>query len=54
MNPDRIARIGLRVATAATLAFIYLPILIIVMYAFNADPLQRWPIKQSKTFNLFG
>jgi putative spermidine/putrescine transport system permease protein len=44
MNPDRVARIGLRVATAATLAFIYLPILIIIMYAFNADPLQRWPI----------
>ncbi|HEV8544837.1 MAG TPA: ABC transporter permease [Candidatus Limnocylindrales bacterium] len=44
MDPDRIARAGLRLATAATLAFIYLPILIIVMYAFNADPLQRWPI----------
>ena len=44
MGPDRVARIGLRAATAATLAFIYLPILIIVMYAFNADPLQRWPI----------
>jgi putative spermidine/putrescine transport system permease protein len=44
VDPDRIARAGLRLATAATLAFIYLPILIIVMYAFNADPLQRWPI----------
>jgi putative spermidine/putrescine transport system permease protein len=44
VDPDRVARAGLRLATAATLAFIYLPILIIVMYAFNADPLQRWPI----------
>jgi putative spermidine/putrescine transport system permease protein len=44
MDSTRVARIGLRLATAATLAFIYLPILIIVMYAFNADPLQRWPI----------
>jgi putative spermidine/putrescine transport system permease protein len=44
MDADRVARVGLRVATIATLAFIYLPILIIVMYAFNADPLQRWPI----------
>jgi len=44
MVGDRGARIGLRIATAVTLAFIYLPILIIVMYALNADPLQRWPI----------
>jgi putative spermidine/putrescine transport system permease protein len=44
MDTGRAARIGLRVATAATLAFIYIPILVIVMYAFNADPLQRWPI----------
>jgi putative spermidine/putrescine transport system permease protein len=44
MDAGRIARIGLRAATVATLAFIYLPILIIFLYAFNADPLQRWPI----------
>jgi putative spermidine/putrescine transport system permease protein len=44
MDAGRIAKIGLRAATVATLAFIYLPILIIFMYAFNADPLQRWPI----------
>jgi putative spermidine/putrescine transport system permease protein len=44
MDATRAARLGLRLAPAATLAFIYLPILIIVMYAFNADPLQRWPI----------
>ena len=44
MDTARVARIGLRLATIATLAFIYLPILVIVMYAFNADPLQRWPI----------
>jgi putative spermidine/putrescine transport system permease protein len=44
MESGRAVRIGLRLATAATLAFIYLPILVIVMYAFNADPLQRWPI----------
>lgn len=44
MDGGRGARIGLRLATLATLAFIYLPVLIIVMYAFNADPLSRWPI----------
>jgi putative spermidine/putrescine transport system permease protein len=44
MGTNRTARIGLLIATGLTLAFIYVPILIIVMYAFNADPLQRWPI----------
>jgi putative spermidine/putrescine transport system permease protein len=44
MDSGRATRLGLRVATGATLAFIYLPILIILLYAFNADPLQRWPI----------
>ena len=44
MDGGRATRIGLRIATGVTLAFIYLPILIILMYAFNADPLQRWPI----------
>ena len=44
MRTNRGARIGLVAATIATLAFIYLPIVVIVLYAFNADPLQRWPI----------
>jgi len=44
MDSGRATRLWLRVATGATLAFIYLPILVIVLYAFNADPLQRWPI----------
>jgi putative spermidine/putrescine transport system permease protein len=37
-------RIGLRVATAAVLLFLYVPIGIIVLYAFNADRGQSWPI----------
>jgi putative spermidine/putrescine transport system permease protein len=37
-------RIGLRVACAAVLLFLYLPIGIIVLYAFNADRGQSWPI----------
>jgi len=44
MDSARATHLWLRIATGATLAFIYLPILVIVLYAFNADPLQRWPI----------
>jgi putative spermidine/putrescine transport system permease protein len=40
----RTARIGLRVATLLTLAFIYLPLGIIALYAFNQTRTQRWPI----------
>ncbi len=34
----------LRIATAATLAFIYLPLLVIALYAFNESITQGWPI----------
>jgi putative spermidine/putrescine transport system permease protein len=34
----------LRLATAATLAFIYLPLLVIGLYAFNESITQGWPI----------
>jgi putative spermidine/putrescine transport system permease protein len=37
-------RIALRIATAATLAFIYIPIAIIVLYSFNAARVATWPI----------
>jgi putative spermidine/putrescine transport system permease protein len=45
MQTSRTARIGLRIATAATLAFIYVPIGVVLLYAFNAAPLARWPIE---------
>jgi putative spermidine/putrescine transport system permease protein len=35
----------LRVATALTLAFIYLPLLVIGLYAFNERRIQAWPIE---------
>jgi putative spermidine/putrescine transport system permease protein len=38
-------RIALRVATALTLAFIYVPIAIIVLYSFNATRVASWPIQ---------
>ena len=35
----------LRVGTALTLAFLYLPLLVIALYAFNGRRVQRWPIE---------
>jgi putative spermidine/putrescine transport system permease protein len=40
----RAARLGLRVATLLTLAFIYLPLAVIALYAFNQRRTQTWPI----------
>ena len=37
-------RIGVRAATAAVLAFLYIPIAVIVLYAFNTAQSQSWPI----------
>jgi putative spermidine/putrescine transport system permease protein len=37
-------RLFLRVGTAITLAFIWLPLLLIVLYAFNERRIQTWPI----------
>ena len=41
---SRGVRIALRVATAATLGFIYLPIALIVLYSFNSARVASWPI----------
>jgi putative spermidine/putrescine transport system permease protein len=38
------SRTLLRVLTALVLAFIYIPIIVIVIYAFNEDRAQRWPL----------
>jgi putative spermidine/putrescine transport system permease protein len=45
MQTSRTTRIALRIATAVTLAFIYLPLAVVFLYAFNAAPLSRWPIE---------
>ena len=39
----RLGRIGLRIATAAVLAFVYVPILVVVAYAFNSSGSTSWP-----------
>ncbi|MCW3016807.1 MAG: transporter permease [Solirubrobacterales bacterium] len=37
-------RLFLRVSTALTLVFLYLPLIVIGIYAFNASRVQRWPL----------
>ena len=44
MNESAWVRIGLRVATAVVLVFVYAPLLLIALYAFNASNIQSWPI----------
>ena len=39
----------LRVATTAGFAFLYFPIVVIALYAFNAQRVQAWPIAQFST-----
>jgi putative spermidine/putrescine transport system permease protein len=46
-------RYGLRIATLAVLLFLYIPIGVIALYAFNADRGQSWPIT-SWTTRWFG
>jgi len=53
MVESPLARIALRVATALTLAFIYLPLLVIALYAFNDSRTQAWPI-DGLTLRWFG
>jgi putative spermidine/putrescine transport system permease protein len=45
----RLTRIGLRLWVVAVLAFLFVPIAIIVLYAFNATNIQTWPIKGLST-----
>jgi putative spermidine/putrescine transport system permease protein len=46
---SRGSRIALRLAAGATLAFIYVPIAVVVLYSFNASSLVRWPITELTT-----
>jgi putative spermidine/putrescine transport system permease protein len=44
MHHSRGTRIGLGIASALTLAFIYLPLALIALYSFNERRTQAWPI----------
>ena len=48
----RATRIGLRIATVLVIAFLWIPLLIIMLYAFNSSSIQSWPIS-SYTFHWF-
>lgn len=52
MTESRGVRIALRVATAAVLSFIYLPIVVLAIYAFNTSRIQAWP-PRGLTFQWF-
>ncbi|MEO5985603.1 MAG: ABC transporter permease [Candidatus Limnocylindria bacterium] len=43
MAESRWVTIGLRIATGAVIVFLYLPLIILVIYAFNPSRLQAWP-----------
>ncbi len=44
-----LGRWGLRAATIAVLAFLYIPIAVIFLYSFNASRTQTWPIAELTT-----
>jgi putative spermidine/putrescine transport system permease protein len=46
---SRGARLMVRLLSYLTLAFIYLPLLIVALYAFNASVGQKWPIQEFTT-----
>jgi putative spermidine/putrescine transport system permease protein len=52
MHLSRGTKWFLRLGTAFTLLFIYFPLAVIVLYAFNAQRIQTWPIK-GLTFDWF-
>ena len=49
MIESRLTRVFLRLGAAATLAFIYVPLIVIAMYAFNESVTQSWPIENFST-----
>ncbi len=49
MVESRLTRILLRLGAGLTLAFIYVPLLVIVLYAFNENVTQGWPIENYST-----
>ena len=53
MVEGRVTRVLLRIATALALAFLYLPLIVIAIYAFNPSRIQSWP-PTGFTFQWFG
>jgi putative spermidine/putrescine transport system permease protein len=53
MTESRAVRIALRVASSLVLGFLYLPLVVLVIYAFNDSRIQSWP-PVSFSLNWFG
>src|SRR3990170_3329134 len=53
MVESRAVRIALRIASGIVVGFLYLPLVILGIYAFNSSRLQAWP-PVSLTFHWFG
>ena len=53
MTESRGTRIALRLATFGVLAFLYVPLIILAIYAFNTSRIQAWP-PSGFTFHWFG
>jgi putative spermidine/putrescine transport system permease protein len=49
MTESRLAQAVLRAGAGLTLAFIYLPLILIALYAFNQSVTQGWPIENYST-----
>jgi putative spermidine/putrescine transport system permease protein len=49
VTESRITRVLLRLGAAATLSFIYFPLVVIAVYAFNENISQTWPIEHYTT-----
>ena len=49
MTESRVTRMLLRLGAGVTLAFIYLPLVLVAVYAFNRSITQRWPISDFTT-----
>lgn len=52
MTESRLVKVLLRLATMGVLSFLYLPLVIVALYAFNPSRLQAWP-PQGFTFHWF-
>ncbi|MEO5632614.1 ABC transporter permease [Gaiella sp.] len=49
MTESRTTRLLLRLGTSATLVFIYVPLAVVGLYAFNENVTQKWPIENYST-----
>ena len=49
MSEPLLTRVLLRLGSAFTLAFLYFPLVVIGLYAFNGQVVQRWPIEEWST-----